>query len=161
MARNAQNRSLVVLLICAIVGPLVLLSLSLFGKSKRTPQSVIQQILWSLGVDQQTIKYWTAVSAFETAGWTSRVFKESNNLFCLIVPGTKKLQYGEGQTIFETWEEAATALYFRVMKPFKYSMKYNSIEELVRYMKQKNYFTSDEAAYVAGVNRWYNTLYNA
>lgn len=109
------------------------------------------------------IKFWTAVSAFETAvngiPWNSRVMRDSNNLFNLIVPGKRRLQYGEGQTIYDRWEESVEDLYLRVMKPFKYPLEVETLADLVNYMKSKGYFTSSLDDYQNGARIWYNKLY--
>lgn len=105
---------------------------------------------------------WVAVSAFETAYWTSKVFKDSNNLFCIIVPGSNRLDYGEGQTVFPNIElsiDGPQGLYQRVLKPFKYPAHVQSIEELVTYMKNKNYFTADKAKYLEGVKATFKKLF--
>jgi len=162
MAQNAEKQSRVLLVIFGILGLLVL-SLRLLGKGmwtmKPKPQSVITKVLKEVGISDPTIRFWVAVSAFETAGWTSRVFNDSNNLFCIIVPGSKRLQYGEGQTIFDSLEDSVYGLYNRVMKPFKYPAHVQSIDELVAFMKSKNYFTSDAKAYTSGVKQWYSKLF--
>lgn len=100
------------------------------------------------------IKYWTAVSKFETASWTSNVFKQSNNLFNLIVPGSTRLKFGEGQTIFANISDSVDGLIDRVILPFKYPSSVGSIDELVAFMKKKGYFTGKESDYVAGVKRY-------
>lgn len=130
------------------------------------PKQVIKRSLKRNNIDPQTIKYWTAVSAYETRPqvtgakpWTSRVFKDSNNLFNLIIPNSKRLAYGEGQTIFPSTMASADALYNHVIKPFKYSLYYASIGDLVAAMKAKGYFEQSEAQYRAGVEQAYKTLY--
>jgi hypothetical protein len=111
------------------------------------------------GMPEQTAKYWVAVSMFETTTWTSRVYKDSNNLFCLIIPKSNRLPYGEGQTIFGSKKEAAQALIDHVIKPFKYAMNYTSISALVEQMKAKGYFESGQDAYTQGVIAMYRKQY--
>jgi len=112
----------------------------------------------SEGVNEQTIRYWIAVSAFETAGWTSRVFRDSNNLFNLRVPGSDRLPYGENQTIYGNLEDSVTGLFKHVLRPYQYPLQYNSIPELVTAMKQRGYFTSGLQSYIDGVVSWYSKL---
>lgn len=163
MSQNARRPSPVAWFIFGILGLFGLLYLVLVRNGYAT---LIMKTLQRLGISEQTAKYWVAVSAFETASgktpWASRVFKDSNNLFCIIVPGSKRLQYGEGQTIFENATlsiDGAEGLYQRVLKPFKYPAHVSSIDALVDYMKSKSYFTSDKAAYLAGVKLWYSKLF--
>lgn len=100
------------------------------------------------------IKFWTAVSWFETAGWTSNVLKQSNNLFCIIVPGSTRLNFGEGQTIYPDFESSVDGLIDHVIKPFKYPSEVFTIDELVAFMKKKGYFKGSETAYLAGVKKY-------
>lgn len=163
MSRNVVKPSWVLFPIFAIAGLIVLL----FRSRAKSPQSVIKKILSPLGLSPQMVKYWTAVSAFETADqnvkpyspWNSRVLRDSKNLFNIIVPGSQRLQYGEGQTIFPTWEDSVIGLYERVMKPFRYPAHVESLEDLVRYMKLKNYFTAPLDGYLKGARYWYDKLY--
>jgi len=120
------------------------------------------QSLTRLGISEPTAKFWVAVSAFETTGWTSKVFRDSKNLMCIIVPGSRRLPYGEGQTIFDTIElsiDGPQGLYQRVLKPYRYPAHVQSIDELVDYMKLKGYFTSNKSDYLKGVKSWYQKIY--
>jgi hypothetical protein len=119
--------------------------------------------LLAKGIPEQTIKYWIAVSAFETASkglpWNSKVLADSKNLFNQIVPNSVKLSYGEGQTIFGSWRESVESLWSRTLRPFKYPISYNSIGELVDAMKSRGFFLSDKDDYKKGVAYWYNKLF--
>jgi hypothetical protein len=121
----------------------------------------------SEGVPESTIKQWIAVSAFETNGWTSRVFRDSNNLFNVILPqaslqseGLTKLTYGEGQTIFpDLASSVKIGLFKHVIQPFKYPLQFSGINSQVDFMKSKGYFTYDLQAYKDGVIYWYDKLF--
>jgi len=126
----------------------------------QSPKGAISKVLASVGMDEQTIKFWIAISAFETNGWTSRVFKDSNNLFNIIVPGSVKLSYGEGQTIYSGIEESVRGLYDHVLKPYRYPLSFRKLADLVAFMKSKNYFESNEDAYLSGCKQWYKKLFN-
>lgn len=126
---------------------------------RTSPKQIIKRRLKSLGIDNKTIEYWTAVSAFETAYWKSKVFVDSNNAFSLIVPGTKKLQYGEGQTIYNSIADSVDDLYYRVIVSRKYPKNFDSLTELVTTMKAKGYFQSDGVKYLSGVQTTYFKIY--
>lgn len=126
---------------------------------KKNPQSVIKSELNRIGMNSQTIRYWTAVSAFETKAWTSQVYKDSNNLFALIIPNSRKLSYGEGQTIFMSITDGARALYPYVIRPLNYRLNYDSIDQLVYDMKSKGYFAGNVSSYVNGVHLYYDKFY--
>ena len=131
-----------------------------FNRISTNEENAIRDALHAYGIDEQTVKMWIAVSAFETSSWTSKVFKASNNLFCLIVPGSNKLPYGEGQTIYPDLDSAAKALYKSVLKPFAYPLSFTSISDLVSTMKSKGYFTGNQDTYLAGVKEKYLQLFN-
>lgn len=130
---------------------------------RKKPQGVIHSVLSNFGYSDQTIKYWTCVSAFETAvkgvGWKSQVLKDSRNLFCIIVPGSNKLQYGEGQTIYDTLEQSVHGLIDKVIKPFGYPANFATLDDLVNTMKSHEYFQGDIDDYKAGVHYFYSKLY--
>jgi hypothetical protein len=121
--------------------------------------NAIRDTLAAAGVVEQTVKYWIAVSGFETDKWRSQVFQDSNNLFCLIVPGSNRLAYGEGQTIYPNITAAAQALLSKVIYPFAYPKNYASIDSLVSTMKAKGFFTGNESVYAAGVKQIYLDLF--
>lgn len=125
----------------------------------QTIKSKIISLLTQAGYPLDTAKYFVAVSAFETAGWTSQVLKDSNNLFSLIVPNSKRLSYGEGQTIFASYDDAINGLVKYVLKPFKYPANYGTLRDLTDFMKSKGYYGIDSVTYYNGVAVWYNKLY--
>ena len=132
-----------------------------FKKNKQ--KNAIRRVLKKYGVPEQTIRYWIAVSAFETRFmnkfWNSPVFKLSNNLFNLIVPGSNRLNVGEGQTIFANIDDSVEALYSKVIKPFKYSLSYPSLSALVSDMKSKGFYTGNESDYQNGAAQVYSKLF--
>lgn len=163
MSRTVAKPSWVLFPIFAVIGLIVLI----FRSLAKSPQAVIRKVLFQVGLSPQMVKYWTAVSAYETAypydgsarPWNSPVLKDTKNLFNLIVPGSRRLQRGEGQTIYDSLEDSVWGLYQRVMIPFKYPAHVDSLEALVDAMKARGYFTQDLATYKANVRKWYNKLY--
>ena len=158
MSRKYSKFFQPLLILFALIG-LPALLWSMMRRSQGEPETIIRRVLSRYTIPEQTIRYWIAVSALETSGWTSRVFKDSNNLFCLIVPKSERLPYGEGQTIFLSMEEAADALYRRVIVPFKYPLSFASLDDLVMTQKEKGYFTAPLAGYMAGAKSWFNKLF--
>lgn len=155
MVRKLSKRFQPLLITLGISG---LICLFLSMRKRKDPQSVIRQVLTQAGIDKQTVNQWIAVSALETAGWTSKVFLDSNNLFALIVPGKKGIGYGEGQTIFATLEEAAQGLVRYVINPFKYPYIFSSIPEQAQFMKSKGYYGGDSITYGKGMKIWFDKL---
>lgn len=158
MSRKSSKFFQPLLILFGLIG-LPFLFWRMMGRSQSEPETIIRRVLSRYSIPEQTIRYWIAVSALETSGWTSRVFKDSNNLFCLIVPKSDRLPYGEGQTIFLSMEDAADALYRRVIVPFHYPLSYASIDDLVMTMKDKGYFTAPLPGYLAGAKSWFNKLF--
>lgn len=123
------------------------------------PKNQIERILVAHGIGKETARMWVAVSAFETASWTSEVYHKGHNLFGLIIPGRKRLDFGEGQTIFLSNRESIESLYKSVIVARKYAANYTSIEFLVNDMKAKGYFTGNFNSYLTGVKTKYSELY--
>lgn len=167
MARNASRKYMWLWL------PLLAIGLpGLYYLYRRNqPPAVIDRVLSRYQIPRQTRKYWIAVSAFETTPvggrpWTSRVFRDSNNLFNVILSdklqgqlGLRRLPYGEGQTVFPDLESSVVALYKYVIRAHNYPLEYSSLADLVKTMKQKGYYALAEGPYQAGAARAYENIY--
>lgn len=156
MRRKFWPLFLVLLLLSATVGLLFL------ALRRRTPASAIRQALQ--GYPERVIRNWTAISAHETAGWTSRVFQDANNLFGMLLPrGTTtavgELPYGEHQAIFRSVEDSAKDIRLYMEQRFRYPMDFASLADQVAYMKSKGYFVDSVSNYLAGAQSWYQKLY--
>lgn len=139
-------------------------SSSLLLPNQQQIMQIIQDTLEGYGMDEQTAKFWVAVSAFETAGWTSQVFADSNNLFDIRHwPGSKLpyLSYGEGQVIFDSYQAAADGLIKYVLTPFSYHKNELTLQNLTDEMKQNGYYESDSTTYFVDVSQWYTKLYGS
>lgn len=124
-----------------------------------TPQEIILRILQAKGMDLQTAQQWVSVSALETNGWKSQVFKDSRNLFCLIVPGKPALPYGEHQTIFDTMEASVEGLWRYVIDYWNYPVNFESIQEQAEFMKSKWYYGGAITSYADNMRYWYKKLF--
>lgn len=150
-----------VLLLLSVVGGLLFLALR-----KRPSQAPAQEIRKALaGYPDNVIKYWIAISAHETGGWSSRVYKEGNNLFGMTLASKNttaigELPYGERQAIYRSIADSAQDIRLYMEKRFKYPASFNSLAELVAYMKSKNYFTDSTLNYLQGADAWYRKLFN-
>lgn len=160
---SALKKSQKPFIFLVMIGLLGLIATTWIRRKKSQPQGVIHKVLSAAGYSEQTIKYWTSVSAFETAEhgvpWTSQVLHDSNNLFNLIVPGSKKLSYGEGQTIYDTLEQSVHGLIDKVIKPFNYPANYATLDDLIDTMKKHGYFGGNIDDYKAGVHFYFSKLY--
>lgn len=117
---------------------------------------IIIDTLKSKGVDEKTAKQWVTVAATETAGFTSPVFKASNNLFGLRVPGKPSLSAGENQTVYKTPKDSVDSLFSAVIRANKYPLSFSSIEQQANVMKQKGYYGGSPQVYAKNMNLWWN-----
>lgn len=157
MAHHVSKRSARAWMLLGVIGlPVLIVLYLLFGK---TPGRTIRKVLSTYGLSPLEINYWIAVSAFETTAWTSQVYRDSNNLFNLIVPGSQRLSYGEGQTIFASPEDSVIALWTEVIKPFKYSLSHPSLRSLTDQMANKGFYRSDSNIYYQGTLHYLQQFY--
>lgn len=146
--------------------PILLIGLLLLWIRSRSqtmtnPKEMITSTLTSSGINEQTARFWVAVSAHETGGWTSAIFKENNNLFGMRLPSRNTLAVGvnRGHAVFPSILDSAKDLVLYFDRLNWAQRNFNTIPELVAYMKSKNYFTANESEYRAGVERWYKKIY--
>lgn len=131
-----------------LVGLLILLLLFLRGKSSSamgSPQSTILNLLATAGYSDRVARWWTAVSDLETGTWTSRLYKDYNNLFGMKQP-LSRFSYSLGASKsppgYATFSSNADSVrdLIAYMDEFNYPRDFNSIDDLVAYMKSKKYF---------------------
>lgn len=102
----------------------------------------------------------TAQAMHETGIFTSRLYKEQNNLFGMRHPVVREtLSTGEkgGYANFKTRADSVRdlILYF---KEFKAPAKYESINDYVKMLKGNGYFTDNYVNYFNPVRTYYNQL---
>lgn len=129
------------------------------AKYRNNPEAAIRREFKKAGVAPNVIDYWVAVAKHETAGFTSRVFKDSNNMFGMKLArrntlATGQLPYGEGQAIFKSVTDSAKDQILYFTKRFQYPSYFDSAESLVRFMKSKGYFEADLNDYIKAVALW-------
>lgn len=87
------------------------------------------------------------------------MFKDSNNLFGLIVPGKPAITYGEHQTIFETPQDSVVGLWRYVIDYWNYPVNFDSIQEQAEFMKSRWYYGGTVQSYVDNMRYWYKKLF--
>jgi len=112
-------------------------------------------------MDEQTVKFWTAVSDFETGSWTSPIFIQNRNLFGMRLPTSNTTAIGgaDGHAVFASLQDSVAdlILYFnRLQWPM---LNFSTIDALVSMMKSKGYFAAPIGDYLAGVKARYQRLY--
>ena len=140
-------------------GLLTLVGLVLWVRMKNDPAAVIKREFRRAGLTDQLIAWWTAIAKHETANFTSRVFRDSNNLFSMKLAGKNTtaigaLPYGERQAIFRSVTDSAKDQILFMTRRWNYPKDFASLEQLISYMKARNYFEQNEADYLAAVKQW-------
>lgn len=128
---------------------------------RNQPEKIIRREFKRAGVAPNLIDYWVAVAKHETAGFTSRVFREGKNMFGMKPARGEtlaigQLPYGEGQAIFKSLTDSAKDQILYFTKRFRYPTNIKSAQELVENMAKRRYFEQDPRDYYEGVRRWLN-----
>jgi hypothetical protein len=141
-----------------VIGLLTLLFLFLGGRSTSSnPAIAITNLLTAKGYSSNVAKWWTAVSNFETAKWTSKLFRMANNLFGMKQPKSRmtlstgpSIVEGEQWATFSSVEDSVKDLIL-YMENFNYPKDFESLEAMVFFMKGAGYFQEDPIFYLNGV----------
>lgn len=118
------------------------------------------------GYPEQTIRNWIAISAHETGGWTSRIYREANNLFGMTLASKNTTAigrgpYSEGQAIFASIDDSAKDIRLYMEKRFSYPRSFPTLLDQILYMKSKGYFTDSVDNYYNAVSKWKRKFYGA
>jgi uncharacterized FlgJ-related protein len=130
----------------------------------KDPRKIINDTLLKAGYPQQTVNFWICVSAFESANWTSAIFKKYNNLWGMGYSKNDSTAIGvtdtpERQAAYSSVQSSADDLILFMEKRWKYPKSFSNLAEMIHYMKQRNYFTVSESQYLAGVTSYYNKMF--
>lgn len=119
-------------------------------------------LLLEHGVSLQLARYITAQAAHETGNFTSKIFKENNNLFGMKKPAVRKtyaIGENKGHAVFKDITDCIKD--FQIyLSNFKYLSNYSSIDNYVQELKRKRYFEADLQEYKNGVKHFYNLYFN-
>ncbi len=109
----------------------------------------------------ETAKYAVAVSAFETADWTSNIYRKNHNLFGMKLPKVRRTTaVGENLNHATYVNNINSALDFICyLRALDYPRHYNDLYEFVLNMKSKGYFEVDFNHYYAGVQSKYRKYF--
>lgn len=123
--------------------------------------SLITSTLTSAGLDTQNAKFWCAVSAYETAFWSSNIYRQNHNLFGMRLPYDDTLAVDErnGFAVFISDSDSVKDLVMYFDRLNWSERNFDSLPELVATMKAKNYFVEDETLYLEGVQAAYHNLF--
>lgn len=144
-----------------LLAPLLigLASLLLLFRKKETifPAQIISERLKKAGLSDRLVKWWVAVSDHETGTWTSRLFRDANNLFGMKQPMTRAT-YSVGPTkssegnfaTFRSLDDSVKDLLL-YMEEFRYPKDFLGIEDFIAFMKYKNYYGDSYDNYLKSV----------
>lgn len=150
-----------------LVGLLILLLRSRAGMSTSTEtkeaiSDTIRKGLTQAGYSARAADYWVAVGKFESANFNSQLCTKYHNIFGMSYPTVGK-NYGKVTlkdagvphdfSAYDTFKESVDDL-VEYLNAFKYPKDPESVDELVTFMKSKNYFGSSLTSYIAGVKRY-------
>jgi hypothetical protein len=119
-------------------------------------------LLQTFGFSAKMAKLITSQAAHETGNFSSKIFKENNNLFGMkLAKKRRTLAIGEqyGHAKFKSIEDSVKD-YKIYHKELGYNNEYPDIMEFVKALVQKNYFEANPDEYTKGVTYFYNLYFN-
>jgi hypothetical protein len=162
---NTRARSLPKLVIWAtLFGIAFLIYLLLKKKISQNRGLEIYNLLLSEGFGPDLAKYQTSQAAFETAGFTSKIFRLNNNAFGMKDAG-QPLSLGEknGYAYYNSISGSVSdfARWYRAKRNyiFSFPLVIDSLDKYVTFMKNNNYFEADRDSYFYGTQFYYNKLF--
>lgn len=130
--------------------------------------SIINQTLTLLGMNSEIAGYVTAQSAFETNNFNSPLFMNYNNAFGMTFANQPNASgqvkagnyiYAVYNTVQDSVKDLKRWYDSNRLSHFLNPLFINSLSDYVAFLKQCNYFESDEAAYLAGCQRYYDLYF--
>lgn len=106
------------------------------------------------GYAAQVADWWVAVSNFETAAWTSPLYKNAHNLFGMKQPRVREtLSQGPTSSGFASFASDIDSVLDLVlyMKEFNYPKDFLNFYDFIVFMKSKGYYEEDFRYYYDGV----------
>lgn len=153
---SKKSRTGVVISLLSLFGLAMLLFYMVFRRNliSGNPKQRITSLLKKAGYSDNVAKWWAAVSAFETADWTSDLFKESNNLFGMKQPN-KRATTSAGPTksgfaSFRSIEDSIQDLLL-YLDDFNYPKDTTGLLAFIGEMKDNGYFEERFDTYYDGV----------
>jgi len=120
---------------------------------------LIMKLLIDAGYSVRAAEMFAAVSAHETAMWSSELFLRANNLFGMKIP-TERLSlragsYTIGKEVYSAYATIEDSIkdFILYLKARMYANDFKTIQELTLFMQSKGYYTDSFANYSAAVKR--------
>lgn len=154
-----------------LIGLLALLILYLSQKTTAAPKTrILNDLLNDTKLDANNARFWMAISAHETDGWTSEAFIKGNNAFGMawVASGGRigdprslaidAFTYGERSDIFSSVENSVKDLQLYFQRTGWVKVNFDTIDQLVTNMHDKGYFTDSYSNYINDVKAWLKKL---
>jgi uncharacterized FlgJ-related protein len=169
MARNSGSSLIYLLGLASLVSLAAVYFRQLKTKMSPTKKNSINKnasdlyfLLIEKGFNYQQARYITAQAGFETAGFTSKIYKQNNNCFGMklaLVRQTTALGERYGHAYYES--VASCVEDFKIYyKNFKYLSIYSSLKAYIEAIKKNGYFTSELTEYINGSARYLNEYFS-
>jgi uncharacterized FlgJ-related protein len=131
----------------------------------QTSSDVFNQ-LTAAGMVSEIAGYATSQSAFETAGFTSPLYKSNNNLFGMKYAGQDQaLGEKNGFADYATPENSVIDFvnWYHIARNniFSLPLVINNLQKYVSFLKNRNYFEADETLYYQGCKYYYDKMFNS
>lgn len=119
----------------------------------------VYSLLLKHGFDSEQAKLVVSQAAHETNNFSSRIFKQNNNLFGMKV-SSRKIATSEknGHAVYSNIEDSVKD-YKAYYTARNYNKAYTSVESFAEALKSKNYFEAPINEYIKGMKHFYNLYY--
>jgi len=115
------------------------------------------------GLSEKEARFWISVSAHETAGFTSPVYNENNNLFGMKQPEERKttsLGQKGNYASYENDEDSIKDIMLWI-EARQFPKEHGTIRQLTSDMKNKGYFEAPYLEYTNAVLKWHKQLFKS
>jgi len=156
-SRKVSEKLLIqsVILLLFAIGLLMLFRVFLIiGRRKEKPLQAISRVLRKQGLDLPMIKLLQAQAIHETANFTSRLFKENNNVFGMKIPQVRQtLNVAPDNQQFSQFVSIGDSIkdMLLYLKHFRIPLNQNDAFMYAQILKDKNYYEDPVEIYFKGL----------
>ena len=127
--------------------------------TSRTKATIING-LTNAGFSGAFARMWVAVAQHETGNFTSSLYRNANNIVGMTYPTVGKdygWTIGEGGMKFSKYPDVKDAVddLIEYLLAFGYPKDFETVADLVAFMKSKSYFSGDQSVYTKAVQSFY------
>jgi len=135
------------------------------SKTSTNYSQTVFNILQASGLADIICRFATSQAAFESNGFNSAIFRSNNNAFGMKYAGQvnaigEKNGYANYLTVNESVADFVAWYTRHRSNILSLPLWINSLDSYVSFLKNQNYFESDEAAYLEGCQSYYNQIFD-